>query len=158
MCNGGCPCSQRQCGTAFAVPDTPTGINPKGEGMVGWQRLLVYLSLCSPPSNANFQTSATLPLFLHFCHWDQPQCASAGQKMFLQFPGLYIFCFLTQSSLLWFLLELAASSGRIGGRQLTSGFVFSPAVRATTPQLLHFCIQSMPQGLCLITGFSCILC
>lgn len=83
-----------------------------GGSHVGWKRQLGCLWLCFPPSNGS-QTSATLPLYLHLCHWDQFQCVSVTQEPSLQFSGLQLHCFVTKHSLLHFLLGPTAISGRV---------------------------------------------
>lgn len=79
----------------------------------GW---LMSLCLCCPSSNGDYQTSAALPLHLHVCHWDQPQCVSdALEEMLptLQFSGLQAVSSAKQYSLLQPLFGSNSSSYRV---------------------------------------------
>lgn len=95
------------------------------QGEVGWERPLVHLWLCSPPSNGNCQTLAASPLYLH----PVTRISCSGHlllKAILQFSGLQILCSVTPYLLIYLLLGPTSSSERVRRGSQASWLCFLP--------------------------------
>lgn len=126
-----CPSSHMQFFTAWDASGPSLESAWMGRGGVCWERLLVCLWLCSL-SNGDCQASSASPLYLHPCHWDQPQCVFVNQKLNAQISRLQTPCSIVWYLLLQFPLWPAASSGRLLRRdEVWEGWT-RPTVSVTT--------------------------